>query len=241
MSTTGQLPIREQRIRRCGQCRQQGHDRRSCPDPIQVERRRVAAETRLTARASLRERLTTLDERVNYTVYNDNPYPVHFYWGNERSNSIKYLMYIGPMGMGTCRAKPHHRIVAFPVNEFNYQPETTSSILLSECTYFIVADYTLRHFHPSDDIAQGMPDNLLRTPSDIHIIKDYVISKTELEQWKECGLKSLFLLKELERMGGKQYGNLEPILDMVQDISLPSHTELDKELAGVPSVFTNLT
>jgi hypothetical protein len=59
--------------------------------------------------------------------------------------------------------------------------------------------------------------------------------------WKECGLKSLFLLKEIERMGGKKNPNIEPILDMVQDITLPEHTEMDKELAGVPSVFTNLT
>ena len=42
-------------------------------------------------------------------------------------------------------------------------------------------------------------------------------------------------------MGGKKNPNIEPILDMVQDITLPPHTEMDKELAGVPSVFTNLT
>ena len=101
----------------------------------------------------------------------------------------------------------------------------------------------MRQFHPADDfhVSGASPDDQLGPPSPIHIIKDYVISKTELEKWKECGLKSLFLLKELERLGGKQYENLEPILDMVQDINLPDHTELDKELAGVPSVFTGLT
>ena len=52
----------------------------------------------------------------------------------------------------------------------------------------------------------------------------------ELEQWKECGLKSLFLLKELERMGATKYDNLEPLMDMVQDIELPPHTEFDKEM-----------
>jgi len=75
----------------------------------------------------------------------------------------------------------------------------------------------------------------------INLIKEYHRPKTDLEQWKECGLKSLFLLKELERMGAKKYDNLEPILDMVQDIKLPEHSEMDKEQAGVPSVFTNIT
>lgn len=65
--------------------------------------------------------------------------------------------------------------------------------------------------------------------------------KTELEKWKECGLKSHFLLNEIIKMGGKQYDNLEPLLDLVEDINLPNHTEYDKELAGIPSQLTNIT
>ena len=38
-----------------------------------------------------------------------------------------------------------------------------------------------------------------------------------------------------------KYPNLEPILDMVQDIHLPPHTENDKEIAGIPSGLTNIT
>jgi siroheme synthase (precorrin-2 oxidase/ferrochelatase) len=77
--------------------------------------------------------------------------------------------------------------------------------------------------------------------SEIHISCEYTLEKTELEQWKECGLKSLFLLKELERMGARKYDNLEPMIDMIQDIKLPECTELDKEQAGIPSIFTNTT
>ena len=75
----------------------------------------------------------------------------------------------------------------------------------------------------------------------IHITKEYKQPKKELDKWKECGLKSLFLLKELDRLGATKYDNLAPIMDMIQDIQLPDHTELDKDIAGVPSAFTNLT
>ena len=65
--------------------------------------------------------------------------------------------------------------------------------------------------------------------------------KTELDQWKEAGLKSHYLLEQVIKMGGKKYDNLEPIFDMVQDIKVPEHTEMDKEQAGIPSTFTNVT
>ena len=42
-------------------------------------------------------------------------------------------------------------------------------------------------------------------------------------------------------MGANKYENLEPIMDLVQDIKIPEHTDHDKESAGVPSTFTNIT
>ena len=44
--------------------------------------------------------------------------------------------------------------------------------------------------------------------------------------------------------GGKcdRYENLEPFMDMIQDIQLPNTcTEHDKEMAGIPSALTNIT
>ena len=76
----------------------------------------------------------------------------------------------------------------------------------------------------------------------IHIeLKEYKIQKTDLEQWKEVGLKSNYLLKQLIKLGGRKYENLEPILDMVQDIKIPEHSAYDCEVAGIPSVLTNVT
>ena len=39
----------------------------------------------------------------------------------------------------------------------------------------------------------------------------------------------------------KEFENIEPMLDMIQDISMPNCDEIDKEQAGVPSLLTNIT
>ena len=74
---------------------------------------------------------------------------------------------------------------------------------------------------------------------------DYMPKKTELEKWKEFALKSKFLLDQIFTMtgGGKttQYENIEPFLDMIEDINIPECSEFDKEKAGVPSILTNIT
>jgi len=78
---------------------------------------------------------------------------------------------------------------------------------------------------------------------DRHIIiphTPYQPPKTKEEQWIEAGLKSHYLLQQIIKLGGMKYPNLEPILDMVQDIKIPEHTEHEKERAGIPSGLTNI-
>ena len=53
--------------------------------------------------------------------------------------------------------------------------------------------------------------------------------------------KSYYLLTELDRMGASKNDNLAPMTDMIQDITIPAHTQHDKEFAGVPSTLTNIT
>ena len=60
------------------------------------------------------------------------------------------------------------------------------------------------------------------------------------DQWREAALKSQFLLQQLQRFGVQNNPNYEPIMDMIQDIEYPEHTEQDKERAGVTSEFTNV-
>ena len=219
------------RLRHCGQCGATTHDRRSCPDPIQVERRRLNTIARAAARAQRQQStnhfssIIQRDDRKPYKIFNNNNYSVYVYWGNTGSDTIKYIQLTTEFSDVTIRALAEHRLVFIPTTEFSAPPHARSSINLSQRDCFIAGDFNLVDYES-------------RT---IHLIKEYNRPKTDLEQWKECGLKSLFLLKELERMGAKKYDNLEPILDMVQDIKLPEHSEMDKEHAGVPSIFTNVT
>jgi hypothetical protein len=49
------------------------------------------------------------------------------------------------------------------------------------------------------------------------------------------------LIKELKRLGIEKNETLACIVDMHQDIVIPQHSERDKDVAGIPSAFTNVT
>lgn len=63
----------------------------------------------------------------------------------------------------------------------------------------------------------------------------------ELSQWKEATLKLDFLIRELKRFGAENNDTLASIIDLHQDVVIPSHSEFDKDNAGIPSSFTNIT
>ena len=229
---------RRPRQRHCGHCGVAGHDRRTCPAPEQVERRRLSRERLHAAflqsrgganRNRIQQDAQTqqTDNRISYKLFNNNNYDVRIYWSDIGETTVKYLQTLRRFSEKTILAIPTHRFVFIPRLEFNRLdvPHTSDRLDMNSTDKFIVGDYNLIDFENHE----------------INIIKEYTIPKPPLDQWKECGLKSLFLLKELERMGAKKYDNLEPIMDMVQDIKIPEHTEHDKESAGVPSTFTNLT
>jgi len=60
-------------------------------------------------------------------------------------------------------------------------------------------------------------------------------------KWRKAALKSRFLLTEMKRLGADNNPNLEPILDLLQDIDYPIFSDIDKEHAGIPSSLTNIT
>jgi hypothetical protein len=60
-------------------------------------------------------------------------------------------------------------------------------------------------------------------------------------KWRSAALKSRYLLEQMERMGAKNNPNLEPIIDLLQDIEFPEFSEVEKERAGIPSELTNIT
>jgi hypothetical protein len=48
-----------------------------------------------------------------------------------------------------------------------------------------------------------------------------------ITQWIGCGYKAMFLLQELARLGAGSKPNLEPLMDMIQDITVPKASDLE--------------
>lgn len=64
---------------------------------------------------------------------------------------------------------------------------------------------------------------------------------SELNKWKFNALKLDFLIKEVIKLGGKNNDILESVLDLHEDIKLGDCSEWLKDVAGIPSTFTNIT
>ena len=74
--------------------------------------------------------------------------------------------------------------------------------------------------------------------------KVYIDNKeelSELNKWKFNALKLDYLIREVIKLGGKNNDVLESVLDLHEDIELESCSEWFKDIAGVPSTFTNIT
>lgn len=214
---------RQRRVRRCGHCHQTGHDRRTCPCPEMVERRRVERQARQNR--LMQQQQHQRQQRKEIKVFNNNPYNIVIFWRVDNSSTLKLLCIIEAFQEQIITFGKIIQMVVIPLDEFTIEPTDDTLLLYSSHKYIVIDEFN--------------SDDYLTTEKVIY--KEYKQSKSELDQWKECGLKSLYLLHQLERLGAKQNPNYEVILDMVQDIPLPTHTDMDKERAGVPSVFTNIT
>jgi hypothetical protein len=237
----------------CSHCQQTGHTFRTCPtitpeekekkiqenkqkkiDAQQrAEARRIRTEQnlqRMLERQAEAERRRLEQERLftKYEVINQNEYEVAIYWGFNNSSELKHYMYIPSYEAKEIRIrKDIHRIVIFPIMEV-LDPNINvakKKLSLDNMELLFIFNMKMEEWNESS----------------ILLSHPYKPQKTELDVWKEFGLKSNYLLQQIIKLGGRKYENLEPILDMVDDISIPKHNDHDKELAGIPSLLTNIT
>ena len=116
-----------------------------------------------------------------------------------------------------------------------------------------IAHHDLRELCIVGELMCGK-NNIHPAPYKFYLIKEFDIPKSDIEQWKECSLKSMFLLKNIIKVTStnkrdsfgeiifhEKYDNIEPFLTMVQEIKVPQHDQIDKENAGIPSELTNIT
>ena len=233
-----QRPNAPQRRRnRCGHCRQIGHNRQTCPAPEMVEIRRErnqASEARRQAVIQIvQEREQT---RIKLTVMNENDYTISGYYKHRARNTIRLLTTIEPYTPHSYRTYASDTLYFFVRDELESAlgcppgafPEIPMDFI---GTFFEVGKYDMSSYEPGSiqtlSIKKSLPSYLMDTGTSV------------LNSWKECALKSHYLLKQMERLGAGKNPNLEPLVDMIQDINLPEHTPIDRERAGVPSIFTN--
>ena len=112
----------------------------------------------------------------------------------------------------------------------------------SEIDQFIVTD---TDFGDTADLSKFNPKNIIKFITlDYGKHEEIVIEKeppNDESKWRSAALKSRYLLVQMERIGAKNYANLSSIMDLLQDIDFPECSEVDKERAGIPSELTNIT
>ena len=119
-------------------------------------------------------------------------------------------------------------------------------ILWDKSKQFVILDAKIKDYHHNDtnfDIGQRHIQKYLLYSFNLNIISPNEINITVHNYksgWQKAALKSRFLLTELIRLGAANNPTYELILDMMQDIDYPKFTELDKDLAGIPSAYTNI-
>jgi len=235
------LPVTTQprrRVYRCGHCRQEGHNRATCPGL--EDQRRLDRERRIQARQEAYREEQAKSELKNIQFHNPTQHIMMIFWSNKldvRTEDSEYrFLATMPVRCDTIlRFNRRHKFIAIPIEEFETPPTELNELIQTPIRQTIFHDQHVKDVLEFSEQTNEQPLVI------INDIKDYKPPKNELDKWKETAFKSLFLLTELKRMGASNNENLAPMIDMIEDITLPPHTELDKELAGVPSVFTNVT
>ena len=230
----------------CSECGIGGHTYIKCPQlsPEQIKEKKEAIAVLKEEKEKnkiKKERHAEMYKQSEYVFKNNNMYEVVLYWGysdilentGRQQEKLIRTIYIPPMESRTIPLSKIYRIVVLPVLEV-VQGDNSAIKVLS------VDDRYERYFKLLDVELHNYPD----TTFEFSMV--YHPPKTELEQWKEFALKSHYLLKEIEKMTGgckcEKYENIEPFVDMIQDIPIPVNcTEADKEKAGIPSALTNIT
>ena len=238
----------------CSHCGQVGHNYVRCPQLTQEQVKEIKEKKKKDHEETVRRRREREERRLraiekekesriaSYDVVNMTEHEVVLYSSTD-GNSFTQFAYSPPKNSSyfTC-SKNKHFIAAIPFVEV-VDGDSVNAIKV------IIVDpqtgelpYTC-FFHMKMSDFDG---------TSVIFDTKYEPPKTDLEQWKEYGLKSFYLLKQIEMMTGgtdkdgnvskEEFENIAPFLDMVKDIKTPeSCSELDKEKAGIPSKLTNIT
>lgn len=227
----------------CSHCGGVGHYYKRCPTITPEEK--AARQKELKEKKESLHRMQPLISYDTYSVSNVTDYELVLYYSTDtlkNNDNITRFCYISPHSVSKIKClKNRHSIYVFPLIEV--YDDSVSGNALNKMKVSISSTGDIVYPHTCLlrlNLNEFEGENIV-----IVVDCDYTPKKTVIEQWMECALKSKFLLDQISQMTGggktlKVYENIEPFIDMIEDISVPECTELDKEKAGVPSVFTNI-
>ena len=140
---------------------------------------------------------------------------------DEQENPVKYMGMVNKMCKFLIDTMDGHRFYIIPHRldiEPPYHPNTDKQ--------FFIEPYCQINIH---DKSEKM------------IYIDNKEGLSEMNRWKFNALKLDFLIKQVIQLGGKNNDVLESVLDLHQDITLDDVSEIEKDYAGIPSSYTNIT
>ena len=140
---------------------------------------------------------------------------------DSRENAISYMGLLPKGGSFKLKTMIGHRFYLVP-HKFNYEPPYHPRTDKE----FFIDPYVQINIHD-------------KTGENIHI--DEKDSLSELNKWKFNALKLDYLIREMIKLGAKNNDVLECILDLHEDIKLDDVSEVEKDIAGIPSTMTNIT
>ena len=238
----------------CSHCGGTGHNIMTCSEVgaedarrsrIERRERRLQRNREIEQRAREEALEAARRERDNRTpvfhIFNDNQYTVSVYFkrlepreGEIACNSYTHWADIEHFGQFSIRQDTRDCHIVFLPTE-----------VCINGTHMIPKDHLtseeIEQLFTVTDITIGKNNIHQRPNNELYLIKEFNPKKNEVQQWRECGLKSLYLLDQLMKLGAAQNDTYSVILDLVQDIPVPHHEQIDRENAGIPSAFTNIT
>ena len=219
----------------CSICNGTGHNRRTCP-----QRNTTGLVNQQSNQQNIQQ-VNTVNRPIPpgyppssnkktiklINMKNEN-YLIYWVIGNlmiqdldSQENPINYIGMLRRNNTFKVSTKDGHRFYLVPHKldiEPPYHPRTDKQ--------FFIEPYLQLNIHEGSS-------------KEIHIDEGEKLS--ELNRWKFNALKLDYLIRELIKLGAKNNETLDVVLDLHEDIVLDNVSEWYKDIAGVPSTFTNIT
>ena len=216
----------------CSICNGTGHNRRTCP---QRNTTGLVNQGNSPGNRPIppidpppRNNHNFKKETIKLINMKDENYLVYWVMSNfmiinidEKENPINYIGMLRKNSNFSIKTMTGHRFYLVPHKldlEPPYHPQTDKQ--------FFIDPYLQINIH--DDI-------------DEQIYIDDGEKLSELNRWKFNALKLDYLIREMIKLGAKNNETLDVVLDLHEDITLDEVSEWYKDIAGVPSKFTNIT